>query len=312
MKRLILYFFLFFFLFTGCRNKSKEVPTDTMTSGEIEIAVDETFEPILNEEVEVFEALTPMAHIQPKYCSEVEVMNYFLKDSVRLAIVTRPLSDRELESFHSRKFFPKSIRVATDAIALIVNKENPDSLITVGQLSRILAGAVTDWKELFINSTLGRLQLVFDNPNSGTVRFAIDSLNAGNPLSGELKAQKTNPEVINYVARTPGAIGVVGVNWLDNPRDTANLSFNDRIRVMAVSRARVATLENSFRPYQAYIATGSYPLLRPVYIWLNDPRGALPSGFTAFLTGARGQRIILKSGLVPATEPVRIVHVNDK
>lgn len=81
---------------------------------------------------------------------------------------------------------------------------------------------------------------------------------------------------------------------------------------MAVSRARVATPENSFRPYQAYIATGSYPLSRPVYILLNDPRGALPSGFTAFLTGARGQRIILKSGLVPATEPVRIVHVNDK
>lgn len=182
-----------------------------MTLGEIEIAVDETFEPILNEEVEVFEALTPMAHIRPKYCSEVEAMNYFLKDSVRLAIVTRSLSDRELESFHSRKFFPRSIRIATDAIALIVNKENPDSLITVGQLSRILAGTVTDWKELFINSTIGKLQLVFDNPNSGTVRFAIDSLNTGNPLSGELKAQKTNPEVINYVARTPGAIGVIGI-----------------------------------------------------------------------------------------------------
>ena len=70
---------------------------------------------------------------------------------------------------------------------------------------------------------------MFDNPNSSTVRFAMDSICKGKPLYEELKAQKTNSEVINYVARTPGAIGVIGVNWLGNPRDTTNLSFNDRI-----------------------------------------------------------------------------------
>lgn len=312
MKRFAIFPFLFLFLLVGCKNKSKDALTDTMTCGMIKIAVDESFEPIIQEEIEVFEALTPLARIVPIYCSEVEAVNYFLKDSVRLAITTRELSAQEMESFHSRKFFPRSIKLATDGIALIINKQNPDSLISVSQLEKILTGQVTDWKELYSASDLGKLQLVFDNPNSSTVRFAIDSICKGRPLYEELKAQKTNSEVINYVAKAPGAIGVIGVNWLGNPRDTTNLSFNNKIKVMAVSRAKVAIPENSFKPYQAYLATGSYPLSRNVYILLNDPRGALPAGFTAFLTGARGQRIILKSGLVPATEPVRIVNVKDE
>ena len=81
---------------------------------------------------------------------------------------------------------------------------------------------------------------------------------------------------------------------------------------MAVSKDREPTVANSFKPYQAYLATGDYPLSRSLYVLLNDPRSALPSGFTAFLTSDRGQRIILKSGLVPATQPVRIVNVKDE
>lgn len=81
---------------------------------------------------------------------------------------------------------------------------------------------------------------------------------------------------------------------------------------MAVSRADSATVENSFKPYQAYLALNQYPLTRNVYILLNDPKSGLPSGLSSFLTDFRGQRIILKSGLVPATAAVRIVNVQDE
>lgn len=311
MKRFCIFSIFLVLLLTGCKNKSKGDLTDTMTSGVMKIAVDETFRPILQEEIDVFEALTPLAGIVPIYCNEVDAVNYLLKDSVRLAVTTRKLTVQELESFHSRKFYPRDVRIATDGIALIVNNQNPDSLISVSQLEKILTGKFTDWKQLYSNSKLGKLQLVFDNPNSSTVRFAIDSICRGKALSTELKAQKTNPEVIRYVAETAGAIGVIGVNWVENPNDSTNLSFTKEVRVMAVSREDKALPANSFRPYQAYLATGDYPLSRNVYILLNDPRSALPSGFTAFLAGDRGQRIILKSGLVPATQPVRIVNVKD-
>lgn len=299
-------------LLAACHPKPKDGLTDTYTSGVIEIAADESFQPIVQEEIDVFEGLFPLAGIVPRYTTEVEAVNLFLKDSVRLAVTTRPLTEEETNSFHSRKFFPRAIKLATDGLALIVNRRNPDSLISVRDFRRILTGEVRSWHELYPASGLGDICLVFDNKNSGTVRFAVDSICRGILLSAKnVKALRTNRQVIDYVSRTPGAIGVVGVNWLGNTGDTTRLSFRDEVRVMAVSAEDVATTANSYKPYQAYLFYGDYPLARSVYILLNDPRNALPWGFASFLTSGRGQRIILKSGLVPATQPVRVVDIKE-
>lgn len=312
-KRLWLIALLFLAVLAACHRKPKNGLTDTYTSGVIEIAADESFQPIVQEEIDVFEGLFPLAGIVPRYTTEVEAVNLFLKDSVRLAITTCPLTEEEMNSFHSRKFFPREIKLATDGLALIVNRRNPDSLMSVRDLRRILTGEVQHWKELYPSSGLGRIRVVFDNKNSGTVRFAVDSICRDKPLSArDVKALHTNPQVIDYVARTPGAMGIVGVNWLGNKGDTTRLSFRDEVRVMAVSAADVATPASSYKPYQAYLFYGDYPLARSVYILLNDPRNALPWGFASFLTSGRGQRVILKSGLVPATQPVRVVDVKDE
>lgn len=299
-------------LLSGCGNKPKPGEDDTLVSGSIVIAVDETFRPIMEEELQVYHALTPDATVRPVYCSEVEAMKLLLADSVRLAITTRQLTEEETAYFNNKKFFPVSVKMATDGLALIVNKQNTDSLLTTDQFKKILSGEVTDWKQLNPASHLGKLQLVFDNPNSSTVHYVLDSVCGGKPLSKDLKALKTNPEVISYVAQNPAALGVIGVNWIGNPADSTRLSFNDAIRIMAVSRAESATVENSFKPFQAYLALNQYPLTRSVYILLNDPKSGLPTGLTSFLTDFRGQRIILKSGLVPATAPVRIVDVKEE
>lgn len=298
---------------SACRSKSKEGPTDTYSSGVIAIAADESFEPIIQEEIDVFESLYPLAGIVPRYTTEVEAINLLLKDSVRLAIATRTLTEEEMNSFHSRKFYPREIKLATDALALIVNRANPDSLLSVRDFRRILTGEAKSWKQVNPRSGLKEIQVVFDNKNSSTVRFAMDSVCGGKPLATEnVSALNTNQQVIDFVAKNPEAIGVIGVNWLGNRSDTTNLSFKEEIRVMAVSAEDVATPENSYKPYQAYLYYGNYPLARPIYAILNDPRNGLPWGFTSFMTSDKGQRIILKSGLVPATQPVRIVHVKDE
>lgn len=297
----------------ACTSKPKDGATDTATSGVIAIAVDESFKPIVQEEIDVFESLYPLAGIVPRYTTEIDAINLLLKDSVRLAIATRTLTKEEMSSFNSRKFYPREIKIATDALALIVNRSNPDTLLSVRDFRRILTGEAKEWKELFPASTLKDIQVVFDNKNSSTVRFAMDSVCGGKALSvGNVNALNNNQQVIDYVAKTPQAIGVIGVNWLGNRSDTTNLSFREEIRVMSVSAQDVATPANSYKPYQAYLYYGNYPLARPIYALLNDLRNGLPWGFAAFLTSDKGQRIILKSGLVPATQPVRIVHVKDE
>jgi len=312
MKGFKIIFIFVALLLLSCQNKSKVGPTDTYTSGVVTITVDESFQPIIQEELDVFEAQFPKAGIVPKFTNEVEAINSILKDSGRLAIVTRPLSQKELKSLESKQFYPHSYKLATDGIALIINNQNKDSLITVGDLRKILTGEVTTWNQIYPSSKLGKMTVVFDNPNSSTIRFAIDSICNGKPLSNELNAQKTNLEVINYVSKNRNAIGIIGVNWLGNRKDTTNLSFKNTIRVMSVSNEAIATVENSYKPFQAYLFYGYYPLTRNIFIILNDPISGLPSGLTSFLTSDRGQRIILKSGLLPATQPIRVVHIKDE
>ncbi len=311
MKRIIFICSVLPFVLLSCSNRNNG-DGETLYSGSIKIAVDESFKPIMEEELQVYLALFPEAEVTPIYCSEVEAINLLLKDSVRLVIANRRLTDEEMSSFHSRKFFPQCIRMAVSGIALITNLSNTDSLITVGQFRNILGGKITDWKDLNPQSKLGKLQVVFDNPNSGLIHYAIDSICEGNALAPTLTAMKSNEEVIRYVSQTPNAMGVIGANWIGNVSDTTRLSFNETVRVMAVSNSGHASVGNSFKPYQAYLALKQYPLTHDVFILVNDPKNGLPTGFMTFLTGDRGQRIILKSGLVPATQPIRLVNVKDE
>jgi len=298
--------------FFSCTREKKDKFTDTLTAGVIPVAIDETFAPIIEEEIAVFESVYPKAGIVPIFTTEGKAIDLLLKDSVRMAITTRPLSEKETNYLHSLKFQPRSYRLASDGIALITNKANRDTLITVDQFRQILLGKVTNWNQIYPTSTLGKIITVFDNPNSSTVRYAIDSVCGGQQISGNLNAQISNAEVLDFVSKTPQAIGIIGVNWLSNKVDTTNLSFKEVVKVMSVSNERVATIEGSYKPFQAYMFYGYYPLTRNVFIIINDPRSSLPTGFTSFLTSDRGQRIILKSGLVPATQPLRVVTVKDE
>ncbi len=296
----------------ACSQKPKsEKWQDTITAGLIPIAVDESFEQIIQTEVDVFESVYPRAGIMPIYTTETEALKLLFEDSVRLAIVSRRLTEGEIQAYKNKNRYPKEWKIATDAITLIVNKSNPDSVINVQTLKKILTGEITEWKEINPRTTLkGKINVVFDNKNSGTIRYAMDSICGGAPLSANLYAEKKNKDVINYVAESPHALGLIGVDWVGTSNaDSTGIDFDEKITVMAVSRLDNPSIENSDKPYQAYIALKRYPLTRDVYVILNDPRSGLSTGFTSFLSSQRGQYIILKSGLVPETQPVRIVEV---
>jgi len=292
----------------SCNRGVKVLRTDTPTSGYAEIAVDDCFAPIIDEQINVFESAYPDASIVPHYLGEIDALNLLLQDSIRLVVAARDLTENEKESLRSRKLAPRTQKIAVDGIALIINKENTDSLISVSALKKIMTGEISSWKELNPQSKYTDISVVFDNPNSSTVRYIKDSINGGEPLGERLRAQNGNKAVLDYVSKTPNAMGVIGVNWISNPNDTTNLSFIDNIRVMAVSQSETPTVSNSFQPFPAYLAIGEYPLRRDVYVILSDLRGTLQAGFVNFVSGDIGQRIILKAGLVPATKPVRLIQ----
>ncbi|QHL89445.1 phosphate ABC transporter substrate-binding protein, PhoT family [Nibribacter ruber] len=299
-------------LFFSCHQNSSS-PTDTPTTGEIKIGVDESFAPILESHVDTFMGLYKYAKINAQYAPEGQVMQALLQDSIRLAVATRPLNKEEKAAFEREKITPTVIKIAIDGIALIINKTNTDTTLTMQQVRDIFTGKATNWNQVTGAGTNGPITIVFDNSNSSTARYILDSINFKQPLPGNTYATKSNRNLVDYIAQNKNAIGVIGVNWISDRDDSTTTNFLDKVNVVGIStKTNPTSVEDYIQPYQAYLAQGTYPLRREVFIISREARTGLGTGFASFVSGDKGQRIILKSGLVPASMPVRIVGFSEE
>lgn len=297
-----------FLLFISCSENEPRVYDDTATSGSISICVDETFKPIMDSQIATFEAIYKNTHILPEYVAEGDAFRKLINDSCRLIVSTRELNENEMKYFESIQLKPKTTKIAKDAIAFICHNQNPDSVLTEEQVLSIFSGKIKQWKDLNPSNGEDEIRIVFDHSNSSTARYMKEELLAGNSLPKNCFATSSNEDVINYCSEHPEALGIIGVGWISDGDDPSSLTFKNKIRVIAIRPANDPESNGkSYKPYQAYIAQQYYPYTRIVYIISREARNGLGSGFTAFVAGDKGQRIILKAGLMPATKPVRIV-----
>ena len=297
-------------LFLACGNKPKSLPYDYEAAAAA-FTSDESFYPILDEELEVYKALYAQGEIKPVYTDQEDAIRQLIENKVWLAFTARQLSPRELESLKARSFMPRIIPIAYDGLAVIVNNANPDTCISVKDFRRILSGEATNWKDVYPRSKLGEIDVVFDNPKSSTVTYCVDSILGGKPInSGNIGAVKKSAEVIDWVEKHENAIGIIGSNWLNDKHDTTNVTFKKNITVMKVSRLDSATAYNSFKPYQYYLYNGNYPLIRTIYALLNEPRTGVPSGFAHFCRLPKGQMIFFRAGLLPIQANMNVRDVN--
>jgi phosphate transport system substrate-binding protein len=307
-----LFSLVFVISLVSCGSNDPKKELDTPTTGNINLSVDESFQPIIDSQVSTFEGIYKYANLNPSYLSEGKVIQSMLDDSSRVAVLSREFNKEELAVFEKRKIIPRATKIAIDAVALIVNNNNKDTLLTVDELKSIFSGKVKTWKELDKNSNLGNITIVFDNNSSSTARYVKDSLIAGKQLPENTFAANSHKALIDYVNQNENAIGVIGVNWISDFDDSAVIGFMKQIKVVGVSKeSNPIDNDSYYQPYQAYIAQGEYPLRRYLYIISTEGRTGLGTGFASYVAGDQGQRIILKSGLVPATMPVRVVGLRN-
>ncbi|MBK7965493.1 MAG: substrate-binding domain-containing protein [Bacteroidetes bacterium] len=299
-------------ILTSCGSDFNKPYSDTPTAGKVNIAGDETLEPLMDAISDTFMGLYQYASINATYKSESDCFQDLLNDSVKVILATRKLNNNEIKYFESKQLIPVTTKIAIDAIALIINRENYDSLLSVVQLKSILEGKIGTWAELHPTSPLGPLSFVFDNNGSSTMRFISDSLmNGKTNFPSFCFAAKSNEQVIDYVEKNKNAIGVIGVNWISDRDDPKMLSFNNRIRVVWLSKTDQAVYpDDFFGPFQAYLYTGDYPLKREVYMISREGRMGLGTGFVSFAAGEQGQRIVRLSGLLPASPYTRDIKLN--
>ncbi len=291
--------FLLFIGFSSCKQKAKKsAPDETVVSGKITLVADESFQPIVDEEAYVFEHLNPKAKPDILYRSENGALRLLLNDSVRFAILSRELNADETKILTDRTLPPVVNRFAIDAIALIVNQASNDTLITVSEIKKMLNG-----------ETKTGTNIVFDNPNSSLVRYLKEFSGNKDFKLKNIYSVKTNKEVIKYISQHPQAIGITGFSWLNDP-DADYADAVKKVKIVAVKDENSKSAPNQyFKPSQNTLALNQYPLIRGLYIVNCTGKMGLGSGFAYFVLGERGQRIILRSGILPDDIPEREINI---
>lgn len=277
----------------------KDGPKDTLSSGDITISVDQTFAPVIKQEIKVFDSSYPDANITASYKPESECINDFLNGDARLILVTRDLSEAEKQSLSDQKVLTTSMAVAKDAVAVILNNNSTDTILSLDALQGILTGQHNK-----------KYTVVFDAQGSSTLRYMLDSIIPGEELGSNVFAAKSYDSVIHYVSNNPDAIGFVGVSHVSDFNDPEGLAFIKTIKVAAIYND---SLEKPFKPYQAYIAPEWYPLTRKLYYIHRETYPGLGTGFAKFLREQRGQLIFKQSRLFPNNVNVifREAQLND-
>ena len=312
-------------IMSGCRGTGKrEAPKgNSSTSGTVVMACDASFENVMQQEIEVFEYVYPNASILPYYTDEKACVDSLLFGTARLAVVSHELTREQVEFLRDKKHFAKTKKIAVDAVAVIVNPENPVENLSMKDLGEILTGHITEWNDIY-PSKLGKIQVVFDHNGSSVVKYMADSLLNGAGYASNVFSANSMKGVFDAVKSRKNAIGLVGVSWISSDLKKADLSAEERIKTLEVDDTTATTFTDevkvlginrnnstiAYKPYQAYIFDGSYPLYRSIYMINTGATGSLANGFFAFVTSFRGQKLMMSTGVLPATVHHRMVSVD--
>ena len=294
-NRILLLAMLPFLFFISCEN---EKVLDNQTSGSIKVLIDETYKPVMEQQIKIFTSRYPDAKIIAEYKPEAECIKTFLEDSTRVVFVTRDLTNEEKAYGESKKFITKSMPMARDAVAFITSKENSNPVFKIADLRKILLG----------DSSQKKYQIVFDNHSSSTVRYITDSILKGKKITGNVFATKTSEEVINYVSKNKNAIGIVGVSWVADYSDSTTETFLSKINVAGIWGDTDSSMDY-IKPYQAYIGLKEYPCTRNLSFISKETWTGLGTGLVNYLC-KDGQLVFKQAKMFPLRVNVLLREAN--
>ncbi|MCZ2223945.1 MAG: substrate-binding domain-containing protein [Chitinophagales bacterium] len=268
MQKLLALIFISITVLSACNQSKQKANTDTLQSGTIYISVDESFKPVIEQQIKVFNSSYPDAHIIASYKSEADCFRDLQKDSTRMIIVARGLKEDEADAYKKKlDYIPRENVVAFDAVAVIVNINAKDSLYTIQQLKDILTGK-------------NNIPAIMDGNNAtSTVRFLQDSILKGESFGKNVVAVEGSKAVIEAIEKNINAIGFVGLSWVGNSDESAQLEQLKKIKLAMLECKNCEEKDVYAKPSQATIMYGQYSLARPLFYILKEYIEGLGTGF---------------------------------
>lgn len=199
-----------------------------------------------------------------------------LDGSCDIADSSRAMKDTEYEKAAAKKKDPKAHVVAMDGIAVVVNNSNNITALTKKQVKDIYTGAISDWSA--VGGPAGKIVVVSRDSSSGTFEAFGELVLKGAKVRPDALMQASNQAIASIIAKTPGAIGYVGLGYL-----------TDSVKPLEI---------DGITPSKDTVLSGKYPVSRPLFMYTNgSPKGAVKE-YIDFVMGPEGQKIVDEEGFI--------------
>lgn len=262
----------------------------TMVAAGQKIKGSDTVLPVSQEGAEVYMKQNPQARVTVTGGGSGVGLSALIDGTTDIAMASRSVKFNErVKISNSGKQLREAV-VAYDALAVIVNPNNPISHLTREQLEAIFRGKVTNWNQVkdYYTGKYGpdlKIIVYSRETSSGTYEFFKTSvLHEKNYMAGVLSMPATGA-VIQSVSQTRGAIGYVGMAYVNKNVKAIKVSYDGKHFVypnMDTGRLHI------------------YPIIRELYYYYTADKAKVVEPFINFLLSPKGQDIVMKSGYVPA------------
>ena len=252
------------------------VSSVSLASDQIIIKGSTTVLPIAQRTAEVFMSKNSGVNMSVQGGGSGVGMAALVDGTTDIAAASRAIKDKELKKAVSNGVTPKANVVAMDGIAVIVNNSNSLKNLSIDQIKAIYTGKISNWSD--VGGSGGQIVVISRDSASGTFE-AFNSLALSKArVRPDALLSASNQAVAQTVAKTPGAIGYVGLGYVSG-------------NVKAITVNKIECRKET-------VLTGEYPLARPLFMYTNGkPAGAIKA-YLDFVLSKEGQQLIEKEGYI--------------
>ncbi|MFT6849786.1 MAG: phosphate transport system substrate-binding protein [Sphingobacteriales bacterium] len=268
----------------GASEQNSENKVATKATLDITIKGSDTVLPLTQKEAESFMIKNPEASITVVGGGSGVGIAAFKEGNTDIAMASRPMKlGEKIELEESGKAFTEKI-IAYDALAIVVHADNKVNQLTREQLEAIFTGKVKNWKE--VGGDDMKIVAYSRESSSGTHDFFKKVVNNKKEFGAEILLMPATGAIIQSVTQTKGAIGYVGLAYLEKTVKALSVSYDQGATFVVPS---AETAEDK-----------TYPITRPLfYYYLNSKESAVKP-FLDYIFSEEGQNIVSKVGYIPA------------
>lgn len=262
-------------------------------SGTVKATGSSTVAALLKPLIDRFQGLQPEVQFDIGGAGSGTAVAGMLESPDTLGLLSRPMNARERERFRAQYgYAPLELKVAIDAVAIYVFKDNPLPAISLSELRRAFgrdADAASQWGALGLTGDWRDVPLLRFGLEAGRGAHEVmrDVVLQGRDFAPELAVEPVSTSVVQGVATRPGGIGYASVFFR-----------TQRTRILPISHQG-----QSLEPTAENASAGRYPLARFLFICVNRKPGvalAPATGrFLQFLLSSDGQDAVARQGLYP-------------